>query len=547
MAMRSGKGAGVSESEKMTRSAGVVGAGALASRVLGFMRDMIATALFGTGIVNEAFFVAWMIPALMRRLIGEGSLTVAFVPVFTQLRQERGEDEARRFAQSFWTLMTLVVAVLSLLCIIFARPIVWLLTNKNFQLRDNGAVYALAITMTQTVMPYLFFIGLTALAMGILNSYKKFFAPAFHPVLLNAVWLAALIVLEKMGMILVLAKWLDWKWLETPGISIIIGVLIGGVFQLALQIPFLIDVGLNFRPRLDLKHPALRRIGMLMLPSFFAVGIMQINATIATFFITAFPGGRSALYIANRVQEFPYALISLAFATVALPSLSENAAKGDHAAFSATMSYGLRVSYFLMIPASIGLGLLSHPFIQVAFQRGHWDAIDTAATANILLMECVGLFAIGALRLVIQAFYAHQDMVTPLYAAAAGMAVTGLGCWALYGPLARSGVALAISLAAIVNLAILWWRLPQRVPGFKAVGLSRAVTNSMIASLPMALWIAALNHLPLWSAPRQLPLKLAVFVAALGGGGLLFLGTARLLKAPELDPLVGAFMRRIRR
>ena len=523
----------MSEESKITGRAGVVGISTLASRILGLVRDIAMSTFFGTGIVAEAFYVAFMIPNLLRRLVGEGSLTVAFISVFSKLRQDEGEEVARKFMESFWTLMMVVLAGMTVLGMVFSQEIVYIFTNPKF--RANTEQFDLAVTMTRQMFPYLFLIGLVALSMGILNSYKKFFAPAFHPALLNAAWIACVLLLHGR--------------FEQPGLAIIIGVLIGGVLQLALQVPDLWKIGVRFIPRFNFSHPALKRLGILYVPSAFAIGIVQINVVIANYFITAFPGARSQFFYANRFEEFSYAIFSLAVATAVLPTLSDQAGEKNLEAVRDTLSFSLRLVTFIIIPASIGLIFISWPLIHVVLEHGKFTATDTAATAAMLMIFCMGLWALAGHRLVIQAYYAVEDMITPLWAASVGMFVTIVGCWSLTKifVIDRAGVPLAISLATTVNFLILWAKLPSRIGKSDLKPLYRTIRVSFVSSLPMVGIVLAINILPLWKESGKLLIKIPVLTLEVAAGALAYLLVAKLMKAQELNILFDAFMKRVKK
>ena len=516
---------------KIARNAVVVGASTLLSRVLGLVRDMVMTAVYGAGMVADAFYVAFAIPNLLRRLVGEGALTVAFISVFTKLREEQGEAEAKKLAATFWLLMTLILAGMTALGMVFAREIVTLFTNPEF--RSDPVQFELAVDMTRELFPYLFMIGLVALSMGILNSYQRFFAPAFAPVMLNLAWISAIVLLS--GPLL------------ESGIAAMIGVLVGGALQLALQVPFLFKVAGRTWPGLNFRHPALKRIGLLMLPSALAVGVVQINTLIATYFVTEFPGARAQLYYSNRLTEFPYAIFTLAIATAVLPVLSEQAGRGDRRALLDTLAYGLKMATFIVIPAAVGLALIGTPLIQVIFERGSFTAADTSETALMLIMACVGMWAVAALRILVQAYYAVEDMVTPLVAGAVSLLANGLLCWLLAAQIGRAGVPLAISLAAVANLLALVARLPARVGALGLRDQLRTAILTLLATIPMAGLILALNRLPVWERPGELWLKVPMLALAVGGGALLFALAAYILRVSELNMMLEILKKRLRR
>jgi putative peptidoglycan lipid II flippase len=520
----------MSEEIKITGRAGMVGVSTLASRVLGLVRDIAMSTFFGTGIVAEAFYVAFMIPNLFRRLVGEGSLTVAFISVFSKLRQDEGEDVARKFMEAFWTLMMVVLAGMVVLGMVFSREIVTLFTNPKF--RANTEQFELAVVMTRYMFPYLFLIGLVALSMGILNSYKRFFAPAFHPALLNIAWIASVLLLHHR--------------FERMGLELVIGVLAGGLLQLMLQVPFLWRVGMRFIPRFNFKHPAVRRIGMLMVPSALAIGVVQINVIIANYFITAFQGARSQFFYANRFEEFPYAIFSIAIATAVLPTLSEQAGEKDRQGLSDTLGFGLRMVAFIIIPSSIGLALIGRPLIHVVLEHGVFTAADTDHTAKMLVMFCLGMWAVSGLRIVAQAYYAVEDMVTPLWSAAIGMVINVLGCWYLSGVLGRVGIPLSIMIAAVVNFLILSAMLKRKAVSLDYRPVTRTALKALIASLPMAAVVYAVAGMSLWEHPGRLLIKIVLLGLVVSGGALAYALAARLLKAQELNVVVDAFMKRLK-
>ncbi|MFO8057215.1 MAG: murein biosynthesis integral membrane protein MurJ [bacterium] len=517
------------EEKQITRSAGVIGLSTLLSRVFGLVRDMLMSFVFGTGIVAEAFYVAFMIPNLLRRLVGEGSLTIAFISVFTKVRQEEGEEEARRLAATFWLFMTVVLAGLTALGMAFSREITALFTSAEYQAVPYQ--FDLAADMTRELFPYLFLIGLVAVSMGILNSYRHFFAPAFAPVLLNVCWIAAVVLLHGP--------------LGDSGLSAMIGVLAGGVVQLLLQVPFLwritkgVWLGINFR------HPALRRIGALMVPSAFAMGVIQINTLVATYFVTQFPGGRSQLYYSTRLTEFPYAIFTLAVSTAVLPFLSEQAGRKDSEALAGTMSYGLRLVAFIIIPASVGLAVISTPLIHLIYEHGSFTAVDTSRTAMMLVMACTGLWAVAGVRIVAQVFYAVEDMVTPLVAASAALVVNAACCFGFSILIGRSGVPLAIAVAAIANFLVLAFRLRSKVSGIPGKQVASTVLKSIIASVPMALFVLALNRLSIWDQSGVLHVKIPVLAAQVAGGAVIYMAVAWILKARELSSVADIVKRRM--
>lgn len=519
----------MSSDKQIIRSAGIVGGSTLISRILGLVRDIVMTHFFGTGFVAEAFYVALTFPALLRRLVGEGSLTVAFISIYTKYRKKHGDKEAQKLLETFWTLMVIVLAGLTLLGVLLSRFLVTLFTHRSW--RANEEMFDLAVVMTMEMFPYLFMIGLVALSMGVLNSYKKFFSSAFHPVLFNLSWIGGILLLHER--------------FEQPGLSAVIGVLVGGLLQLAFQIPFLWNSGMRFIPRFNFGHPAIKKIGWLMVPSTFAVGVVQFNSLVATYFVTKVDGGKSSLFYAQRLSEFPYAIFALALATVVLPVMAEQASTKDHQGVANTLDLSLRLGAFIIIPASIGLAVISGPFIHLAFEHGEFTADDTARTSGMLIMFCVGLWAMAGLRLVVQTFYAFEDMKTPLKAASLGMAVNLVGCFMLPRFFGVGGIPAAISLAAIINLFYLAYHLPVIVGRVDFYDVQRTAVLSVLASMPMAGLALFVRRLSLWEEPGMIAAKIGLLAAVVAGGILLYALPARILGMPELRMLMDAFSGKI--
>jgi putative peptidoglycan lipid II flippase len=425
--------------------------------------------------------------------------------------------------------MTVVLAALTALGMTFSREMTALFTSAEYQAIPRQ--FELAANMTRELFPYLFLIGLVAISMGVLNSYRHFFAPAFAPVLLNVCWISAVVLLHGP--------------LGDSGLSAMIGVLAGGVAQLILQLPFLWRISKGKWPGLDFRHPALRRIGALMVPSAFAMGIIQINTLVATYFVTQFAGGRSQLYYSTRLTEFPYAIFTLAVSTAVLPFLSEQAGRKDSEALAGTMSFGLRLVGFIIIPASVGLAVISTPLIHLIYEHGSFTAEDTSQTATMLIMACVGLWAVAGVRIAAQVFYAVEDMVTPLLAAFAALVTNVACCWGFSILLGRQGVPLAISVAAMANFLVLALRLRSRVSGIKGKQLAATVIKSIAACLPMALFVLALGHLSIWEKTGLLYYKVPVLALQVAGGAGIYMAAAWALKAEELSSVVGIVKKRL--
>ncbi|MEK7210316.1 MAG: murein biosynthesis integral membrane protein MurJ, partial [Candidatus Binatota bacterium] len=361
---------------RITRAAGVVSFFTLLSRLTGLLRDMVIGYLFGAQGTADAFFVAFRIPNLLRRLTAEGALTAGFIPVFTDYLTNQGKAEAMRVARIVFTFLGLFLAVLTLLGMLFAAPLTQLFA-PGF-LADRGK-FGLTVFLTRLMFPYVFFVSLVALAMGVLNSLRHFMAPALSPVLLNLSIICCAILFA--------------PWMEIPVISLGYGVLLGGVAQLLLQLPYLSRQGFTYSPDFHFKDPVLKRLLFLMGPAFIGAAVYQINVLVSTIFASMLPEGSvSYLYYADRLLQFPLGIFAVALGTAALPSFSSLVAKKEYDELKLGLSYSLRLVNFFSLPATLGLMIVSVPIFSLLFQRGAFDANATLGTAQALIYFSFGLW-----------------------------------------------------------------------------------------------------------------------------------------------------------
>ena len=508
----------MSENTRVTKAAGVVGAATLLSRILGFVRDVVVAWFFGAGLAADAFFVAFRIPNLLRRLFAEGSLTISFVPVFTEHLYNRGEKDAFQLARSCWWLLTLTLAVVSLLGVLAAPWIVRVIAPGFFAVPEK---FALTVLLTRIMFPYIFFIGLVALAMGILNALGHFAAPALAPVLLNIAMIGSVILIS--------------PHLEKASVGLAIGVMVGGVLQLALQIPFLIRKGFRLLAQGPLYHTAVKRIVVLMAPAVFGAAVYQINIFVGTLLASLLPEGSvSYLYYADRLVQFPLGVFAIALATAVLPSLSRQAAVGDMEGLRTSFSYALRMVFFITIPALVGLIVLREPIVQLLFQRGAFDATTTDMTAVALLYYAVGLWAYSGVRIVVATFYALQDTTTPVKLAVISLLVNIVLSILLMGPMRHGGLALATSLASGIHLVLLILALKKRLGRIGARDILQSAAKSAISAILMGTLIALVTE---WAGPEMTSTSwylAALVVGGVAGGGVFYFGFACLFKCPEV-------------
>lgn len=524
------KGDMAGSKKEIARAAGVVGASTLMSRILGFVRDALIARLFGAGMAADAFFVAFRIPNLFRRLLGEGSLTSSFIPVFTDYLTNRSEGEARNLASAFFSMAIVVLAVVTGMGIIFAPFIVTVMAHGFSSVPEK---FHLTVTLTRMMFPYLLFVGLVALCMGILNSLRHFAAPALSPVLLNiSIILSALF----------LAPYLD-----EPVMALAIGVVIGGISQLLLQFPFLWKNGVPLKFHWEPRHPGLIRVGGLMAPSIIGLAVTQINVLVDTIVASFLEEGTvSYLYYADRLLEFPMGIFAIAIATAVLPALSEKAARNDLEGAKDTFSYALRLTLFLTIPAMAGLIAVGVPIISVLLQRGTFSYSTTVETSKALYGFALGLPAFAGVRIIVPVFYALQDTKTPVKVAFVAM-LTNITCDVIFMyPLRQFGLSLATSVSAAVNFTVLSFILRKRIG---RVGARRVlVSASKVAAASVIMGIVAysicLNGG--WDAGGNIYGKVLHLAAGMMGGVSVFLITSYLFKSEELLSVISIVKGRYR-
>ncbi len=518
----------MSENSQMVRAAGVVGLGTLGSRILGFIRDMVTAFFFGATNAADAFFVAFTIPNLLRRLFAEGTMTVAVIPVYTETLIHEGREEAVRVARITMTFMTIVLSV-AVVAGIFFSPEILTLFAAGF--RADPEKWKLTVLLAQVMFPYMLLISLSALAMGVLNSMGHFFAPSASPMLFNLAMILSMLMISPL--------------LETPVLGLAIGVVIGGVLMLALQVPFLIKKGVTFAPDYHFGHPKVKTVLKLMVPAIFGASIYQVNVVVVRLLASFLPSGSvSYLYYADRLDQFPLGIFAVALGTAVLPTMSKMAAENRIEDLKLTFIDALSMTLYITIPAALGLAMLSVPIISALFFRGEFDYTSVIMTANALVFFSLGLPFVASIRVLSNGFYALKDTATPVKIGIVAIIVNILLSVILVVPLAHCGLALAVSLDALLN-AVLLLVVFRRIMG--RLGLKRLLFSILrmaagcVTMAVAAWWIASL--IP-WDAPGRMIEKITVLTAAILGSLLIYLVTTRLLGSRELGAIVGPFIGR---
>ncbi|MEN8216048.1 MAG: murein biosynthesis integral membrane protein MurJ [Pseudomonadota bacterium] len=470
--------------KKLLKSTAVVGGLTLISRILGFIRDMVIAYVFGASTSADAFFVAFKIPNFMRRLFGEGAFSQAFIPVISEYKTQRDKAEVKHLVNHVAGHLGGVLLLVTVIGIVIAPLLVLIFAPGFFQ---NKEKYDLTIAMLQITFPYLLFIALTAFAGAVLNTYGQFAVPALTPVLLNVCMIGA-------------ALWIAPS-LEQPVMALAYAVFFAGLIQLAFQLPFLHRLHLLPKPSFKRHDEGVSRIYRLMLPALFGVSVSQINLLIdtlmASFLVT---GSISWLYYSDRLMEFPLAIFGLALATVMLPDLSKSVAQGDMQKYSKTLDWALRWLFLILIPSMLGLIILAAPILTTLFHNGEFSDNDVIRTSHSLIAYSVGLVGFVLIKVLASGFYSRQDTRTPVKIAVIAMVANMVLNLILIWPLAHAGLALATSLAALLNAGLLYRGLRtegvfQPQPGWRRFLLRIAMASGCMVLLlwwgsgPLDIWL----------------------------------------------------------
>ena len=500
----------------LLRAASTISLFTLASRITGLLQVIVVSAVFGAGASFDAFNVAFRIPNLLRRLFGEGAFTQAFVPTLARVRAIEGDESTQRLIDAVATALFWVLVLTCVLGVVAAPLVVWLVA-AGLEQRDE------AVVMTRLMFPYIGFISMVSFSAGVLNTWKRFAVPAATPVLLNLAMIAAV--------------WFVAPVLERAGIptiySLAAGVMAGGVLQLAVQVPALARIG--HLPRIGLapaafmaawRHPGVAMVMRQMAPALLGVSVAQLSILINTQIAShQGVGAVSWLFYADRLMEFPTALLGVALGAVLIPQLSSAQAKNDAASYSGLLDWGLRLALLLSLPCAAALLVFPEAMIATLFQHGKFNAADVAKTAAALRGYGVGLVGIIAVKILAPGFYARQDMRTPVTIAVIVLALTQAMNTVFVPLFGHAGLALSVSLGATINA--LWLFIGLRRGGWyrPAPGWLRFTLAVLVATVLMSAWLAAAAIGVDWTglAGRD-ALRAAWLTAALCGAALVYFG-----------------------
>lgn len=513
---------------RITRAAGAISSGVLVSRLLGFIRDMIIAKLFGAGMYADAFFVAYRIPNTLRELFGEGALSASFVPVFSQTLNREGKEGAWHVARISATLLAALLILIVIVGIALAPLIVWVMA-PGFRIYPEKL--QITIFLTRITFPYVFFVGMSALFMGILNSLRHFAAPAMAPSMLNLAVIFSALILS--------------PHLNPPVLSLAVGVLLGGIGQMLIQVPGVRGEGARFYPDFELRNPAVRKIAKLMLPGIMGLAINQANFFVSTLLASLLrEGSVSFLYYSYRLIQIPIGLIGVALGTAMLPFLSTSAATGSHQELKHINSLALRLGFFLTIPFTAGLIIFRHPIVALLFERGQFTAPMTQEVSSTLLFLSFGICFYVADRIVVPAFYSLQDTRTPAIISAIAVGVDILFSLLLMGPLQVRGLALATSIASFAHFSLLIGLLRKKIGRLGGREILDSFLRTLLAALPMS--ILSYYLVVKWSPLQQAGIleRAALLALEILIGLATYLGTALLLRSDSALFLFQALRRR---
>jgi len=494
---------GANSSMNMLRALATVSSLTTVSRVLGYVRDFFIARIFGAGLATDAFFVAFRIPNLLRRLFAEGAFSQAFVPILGEVRSRETLEETRSLVDSVSTALFLALLATAALGMALA-PLVVYVTAPGFAAEPGK--FDLTVAMLRITFPYVVCISLVALAAGILNTWSRFAVPAVTPVLLNVSFIVgAAFFAERFDPPVLVLAW---------------AVFAGGLLQLVLQVPFLARIGMLPRWRLNLRHPGVARVLKLMAPAVFGVSASQvsllINTIFASFLVT---GSVSWLYYADRLMEFPAGVLGAALGTILLPSLSKHHASGSPEEYSRLLDWGLRMTLLLALPAAAALAVLALPLIATLFHYGRFSDADAWMTREALVAYSLGLVGLILVKILAPGFYARQNVATPVKIGLITLAATQAMNLAFIVPLRHAGLALAIGLGACLNAYLLYLNLRKKDIYVPEPGWMRFALKVSVSAIAMtaALWFAMGPAAQWLQAGWQWKAGMLAALVALGG------------------------------
>lgn len=488
----------------LLKSLAIISSITILSRVLGFIRDSIITRFFGAGTETDAFFVAFRLPNLLRRIFAEGAFSQSFVPILAEYKNQQNDESTRTFIAYISGLLTLILFIVIFAEILLAPWIIYI-TAPGFI--DTPDKFNLTVRLLRITFPYILLISLVSLSGAILNTWNRFSVPAFAPTLLNISMIISILLLS--------------EYCKPPIIALAWGVFVGGILQLIYQLPFLRKIGMLVLPRISFHNKGSWRVIKLMGSAIIGLSVSQISLIINTIFASFLKSGSvSWIYYADRLMELPTGVLGVALGTILLPSLAKSFSSGDYKEYQRLMDWGLRLCFLLVLPCAIALIILAKALTISLFQYGNFTEYDAVMTQQALISYSIGLIGLIIVKVLAPGFYSRQDVKTPLKIAVITLILTQIMNFSFIGPLGHSGLVLSIGLAACFNSLMLYWQLRRQKIFIPLTGWKKFFLKLIASLIFMAVvLLLILNFMPKWEQGymlmRVIRLLLVVFAGAI--------------------------------
>ena len=519
------------ERRRIAKAAGLMSIATFISRILGYVKDMILAGLFGATGIADTFFVAFRIPNLLRELFAEGSMSSAFIPVLTEYQTKHGVEESKRLVRITFSFILLFVGLICILGVVFSPEIVTAIAPGFIDMPEK---FSSTVLLTRIMFPFLLFISLAALTMGALNVKRIFFIPALAPAMLNITIICVVLLIATK--------------IEQPILAVAIGVTLGGLVQFAFQLPSFFKNGYSLKPAYNFRHDGLKKMSLLILPATMGMAVAQINIFVSTILASYLPEGSvTYLYYSMRLIQFPIGIFGVAMGMAVLPTLSEHAVKGNYDRLRDDFSFALRLLFFITVPAMAGLIALREPIVNILFQRGKFDYVATAGTAEALLFYSIGIWSIVGVRIITASFYSMQDTKTPVKVAGVALAANILFSIILMNPLKHSGLALANSLASGVNFILLFYFLRKRLKRVDAGRILSSFLKTIAASSVMGCIGWVMLHGELWKIYGNTSLKVFYLSGTVALCVMIYIFISYMLKSEEFSYVIGFIKQKFRK
>ncbi|WP_395479941.1 murein biosynthesis integral membrane protein MurJ [Candidatus Curculioniphilus buchneri] len=494
------------------------------SRILGFIRDTVIARVFGAGMATDAFFIAFKLPNLLRRIFAEGAFSQIFISVLVGYKNEQGDTETRNFIAYIAGILTLILTLITVFGMLTAPWIIFI-TAPGFS--DTPEKSALTTALLRITFPYILLISLTSLIGIILNTWNCFSVPAFTPTLLN--------------ISIICFSLLATPLFNPPIMTLAWAVIVGGILQLSYQLPHLKKIGMMVMPKLRFHNSDVWRVLRLMGPAMLGVSVSQISLLINNILLSYLVSGSvSWIYYADRLMEFPSSILGVALGTILMPSLSRTFSNGDHDEYSRVLDWGLRLCFILALPSAIALGILSHPLTVVLFQYGKFTSFDVMMTQQALMGYSIGLIGMILVKVLASGFYSRQDIKTPMYIAIVTLIVTQIMNLLFIDLLKHAGLSLSIGLAACLNAGLLYWQLCRQKLFQPQPGWFRFLWKLIMAVFIMAITlIYCLTIMPDWTQGTML-YRLTRLIGLVTLGVITYFSTLWLLTGCKLRDILNS-------